>query len=82
MIQNKRKGVKDMKNLHMVTFSLLVVGGLNWGLMGLFGFNLVTALLGAWPAMVMLVYVLVGASAVYEAAMHMKFCKMCNMKGK
>lgn len=48
---------------------LLVVGGLNWGLVGLFGFDLVNAIFGAWPGLVRLVYVLVGASAVYSLTM-------------
>lgn len=66
-----------MKNLHMVTFTLLIVGGLNWGLMALFNFNLVSTVLGAWPMVEKLVYVLVGASAVYLAATHMGDCKAC-----
>ena len=69
-----------MKNLHMVTFALLVVGGLNWGLLALFNFNLVNTILGAWPTLEKLVYILVGASAVYIAATHMNECKTCAAK--
>lgn len=70
-----------MKMLHMVAFTLLIVGGLNWGLVGLFGLNLVTMLLGA-TGLENIVYILVGASAVYIAFGHMKECRMCSGKGK
>ena len=43
---------------------LLIVGGLNWGLVGLFGFNLVNTLLGSIPMAERAVYGLVGLSAV------------------
>ncbi len=66
-----------MKALHMVTFSLLVVGGLNWGLVGLFKFNLVETIFGMGSTLTMLVYILVGVSAVYIAATHMGDCKVC-----
>lgn len=46
---------------------LLLVGGLNWGLVGLFNFNLVTTIFGSVPFLVSLIYVLVGISAVYKA---------------
>lgn len=69
-----------MKMLHMVAFLLLVVGGLNWGLVGLFNYNLVESLLGGMAGASMLVYVLVGASAVYIGATHMGDCKVCSKK--
>lgn len=55
-----------MKNLNMIALVLVVVGGLNWGLVGLLNFNLVTTLLGA-GMLTNLVYDLVGLSAVYVA---------------
>lgn len=69
-----------MKNLHMVAFALLIVGGLNWSLVSLFNFNLVSIVLGAWPMLEKLVYILVGASAVYIGATHMNECKACAVK--
>jgi uncharacterized membrane protein YuzA (DUF378 family) len=65
-----------MKSLHMVTYILLVVGGLNWGLTAL-GYNLVEMLLGSWPTVEKLVYILVGLSAVYEVVTHKSNCKAC-----
>ena len=70
----------NMKWLHMVAFALLVVGGLNWGLVALFNVNLVETLLGAESTLTMVVYVLVGLSAVYIAATHMSDCKVCSKK--
>jgi len=69
-----------MKYLHYVAFVLLVVGGLNWGLWGLFQFNLVSALFGAGSALEMWVYILVGLSAVFIGVTHMNDCKICSKK--
>ena len=69
-----------MKLLHMVAFALLIVGGLNWGLVALLNLNLVTMVFGSMPSLVTLVYVLVGVSAVYLAATHMSDCKVCAKK--
>jgi len=64
----------------MVAFILLVVGGLNWGLVGLFSYNLVESILGTGSGLTMLVYVLVGVSALYIAFTHMGDCKVCSKK--
>jgi uncharacterized protein len=56
-----------MKALHIVTLALLAVGGLNWGLVGLFNFDLVAAILGEGSLLSRLVYVVVGICAVYQA---------------
>ncbi|RJQ13479.1 DUF378 domain-containing protein [Candidatus Parcubacteria bacterium] len=64
--------------MHKVTFLLLVIGGLNWLLVGLFGWD-ISAWFGGMGSMVSrVIYVLVGLSAVYELAMHKKLCKECN----
>lgn len=55
-----------MKKIDILAAVLLVVGGLNWGLYGLFHFNLVAALFGE-SMLATLVYTLVGAAAVYQA---------------
>ena len=65
-----------MKVLHYIAFILLVVGGLNWGLVGAFNWNLVMAILGT-GMVAKIVYILVGLSAVYIAATHPKDCKCC-----
>lgn len=58
-----------MKPLDVAALVLLVVGGLNWGLVGLFGFDLVAALLGSMSMLSRIVYSLVGVSAIYVGAM-------------
>jgi uncharacterized membrane protein YuzA (DUF378 family) len=55
-----------MKALNIMTLILVVVGGANWGLVGLFGFDLVAALFGTGSLLSRLVYILVGASAVWQ----------------
>ncbi len=56
-----------MKSLDIVFAVLLVVGGLNWGLVGLFDFDLVAGVLSPMSALSRVVYVLVGVAAVYQA---------------
>jgi uncharacterized membrane protein YuzA (DUF378 family) len=51
--------------LDWIALVLVVVGGLNWGLVGLFKFDLVEAILGAIPVLQRIVYVLVGLAAAY-----------------
>lgn len=67
-----------MKMLHMVSFMLLVVGGLNWGLAA-FNYNVVDMVLGVGSVASKIVYVLVALSAVYVAAMHKGDCKTCSV---
>ena len=57
-----------IKILHIVAYALVFVGGLNWGLVGLLDMNLVALLLGAWPTLEKLVYVLVGLSGVGKSS--------------
>ncbi len=57
-----------MRTLDVITTILLIIGGLNWGLVGLFEFDLVAALFGTLSWFTRLVYVLVGLSAIYQAA--------------
>ena len=63
-----------MKGLHAVTFLLLIIGGLNWLLVGLFDWG-VANLVG--DAIARIIYILVGLSAVYEIATHKQNCKLC-----
>jgi uncharacterized membrane protein YuzA (DUF378 family) len=55
-----------MRALNKVTLLLLIVGGLNWGLVGLFNFDLVAALFGEMSTLSRIVYAMVGASALYQ----------------
>ena len=52
--------------LNILTLILLAVGGLNWGLVGAFNFDLVAAIFGEMSLLSRLVYVVVGLSAIYQ----------------
>ena len=56
-----------MKYVTLVAFILLIVGGLNWGLIGFFGFDLVAMLFGPMSMLSRLVYDLVGISTIVVA---------------
>lgn len=68
-----------MKYLHMIAFTLLIVGGLNWLLVA-FGYNLVDMIFGGM-GLSMIIYILVGLSAIFEVVMHKKQCKVCASGG-
>lgn len=55
-----------MNALDWVAMVLLIVGGLNWGMVGLFNYDLVAALFGTQTPFSRVVYVLVGLSALYS----------------
>lgn len=55
-----------MSTLDWVAMALLVVGGINWGLIGLFSFDLVAAIFGTMSPLSRLIYTLVGLSALYS----------------
>ncbi|OHA17678.1 MAG: hypothetical protein A2664_03615 [Candidatus Taylorbacteria bacterium RIFCSPHIGHO2_01_FULL_46_22b] len=63
--------------LHTIAFILLIVGGLNWLLVGLFQWDIGSILGGMSSMLSRLVYILVGASAIYEIATHKSRCKNC-----
>ncbi|UCE67032.1 MAG: DUF378 domain-containing protein [Candidatus Zixiibacteriota bacterium] len=56
-----------MKIFDVLVAILLVIGGLNWGLVGLFSFDLVASILGDMTLLSRLIYIVVGVSAVYQA---------------
>lgn len=69
-----------MKELHMFTFTLVVIGALNWGLFGVLNLNLVNLLFGGYPSFEKAIYLLVGVSAIAEVIMHSTSCKWCAME--
>ncbi len=54
-----------MKIVNIIALVLIIVGGLNWGLIGLFDFNLVSAIFGVDSWFTNLVYILVGVAAIW-----------------
>jgi uncharacterized membrane protein YuzA (DUF378 family) len=51
--------------IDLIALLLVIVGGLNWGLIGLFNFNLVAAIFGTMSTLSRIVYILVGLAAIY-----------------
>lgn len=69
--------ISHNKWLHTAAFILLVIGGLNWLLQGLFERE-IGSLLGGMDALISrIIYILVGLSAIYEIATHGVHCKEC-----
>ncbi len=62
--------------VHLVSFVLMAVGGLNWLLVGALDINLVTMLLGSGVG-VKAVYILIGAATVLEVVTHKGRCDDC-----
>lgn len=67
-----------MKILHTVAFLLVIVGGLNWLLLALTGWEIGSLFGGMGAPLSKAVYVLVGLSAVYLVVTHKKDCRMCS----
>ncbi|MFH1325518.1 MAG: DUF378 domain-containing protein [archaeon] len=57
--------MKDMNVVDWVAFVLVIVGGVNWGLVGLLNMNVVNLLLGSVSILEKIVYDLVGLSALW-----------------
>jgi len=75
-----------MKSLHGISFVLVIIGGLNWGLVALGNWmggdwNVVRLLLGQWMTLENLVYLLVGVGAVVLLINHKQDCRHCNPGG-
>jgi uncharacterized membrane protein YuzA (DUF378 family) len=60
------EGTNTVKALNAVTLILVIVGGLNWGLVGAFNFDLVATIFGAGSMLSRIVYVLVGLAALWQ----------------
>jgi uncharacterized membrane protein YuzA (DUF378 family) len=61
--------------LDWVALVLVIVGGLNWGLVGVMDFDLVATIFGDMSTVSRAVYVLVGLSAIYLAIVSPKLAK-------
>ncbi len=59
--------MKNLSAIDMLVLALIIVGGLNWGLVGFFNFDLVATIFGPMSMLSRIVYGLVGVSALYQA---------------
>jgi len=61
--------------LGWIALVLVVVGGLNWALVGIFSFDLVAAIFGEMSALARVVYAVVGLAAIYILILAASTCK-------
>lgn len=61
-----------MRNLHALAYTLIIIGALNWGFVGFFGFDIVAGIFGYMSGMSRLIYSLVGLSAIVEIVLGMR----------
>ena len=54
-----------MRTLDVIACVILIIGGLNWGLIGFFDFNLISMIFGEMTALTRLIYCLIGLSGLY-----------------
>ncbi|WP_407307613.1 DUF378 domain-containing protein [Acinetobacter sp.] len=54
-----------LNTLDWIAYALTIIGGINWGLIGAFDFNLVAAIFGEMSMLSRIIYILVGLSALY-----------------
>lgn len=59
--------MKNLNALDWIALILVVVGGLNWGLVGIFGFDLVAWIFASISVVARIVYILVAVAAIYMA---------------
>ena len=64
-----------MKALKVIAIVLVIVGGLNWGLVGLFNYDLVATIFGTMSSLSRIVYDLVGLAAIYVAVISKSLLK-------
>jgi len=57
--------MKNLSVLDWIALILVIIGGLNWGLVGLFSFNLIDTIFGGVHIIARIIYILVGLAAIY-----------------
>lgn len=55
-----------MKTLDTIALILVIIGAINWGLIGIFNFNLVETIFGGFSVLSRIIYTLVGISGLYS----------------
>lgn len=67
--------MKNLTTLDWVAVIIAIVGALNWGLVGLFSFDLIGAIFGEMSALTRIIYVLAGLSGLYLLVNCGKLCR-------
>ena len=55
-----------MKSLDCITYTLMIIGALNWGFVGIFGVDAVAAFFGHMSGLSRVVYATIGVAALYD----------------
>lgn len=63
--KQKERGNKSMKVIDKIALVLIIIGAINWGLIGIFNFNLVAAIFGDMTVLSRIIYGLVGVSGLW-----------------
>lgn len=69
---------RGLGTLGCICLILVIIGGINWGLIGAFSFNVV-GLLGNWPALERIIYIVIGVAAIILIFLAIKCCR-CHSK--
>ena len=64
-IKITKKERKNMKVIDTIALILIIIGAINWGLIGLFNFNLVDTIFGTMSIISRIIYILVGISGLW-----------------
>ena len=64
-IKNIKKGNEKMKVIDKIALLLIIIGAINWGLIGIFDFNLVDTIFGTMSIVSRIIYALVGISGLW-----------------
>lgn len=73
---------KKKNFLDYLAFLLILIGALNWGLVGFFHFDLVATIFGSMSTLSRIVYAVVGLAAVYAIVRALSCCGKCPAKDK
>lgn len=71
------RSLLPMKALHVIAFILVIIGGLNWLLVGAIGWDVGQLFGGMEATLSRAIYVLVGLSAIWLAITHKAACRAC-----
>ncbi|RJQ85952.1 MAG: DUF378 domain-containing protein [Desulfobacteraceae bacterium] len=71
-----------MKIVDMIAATFLFIGGINWGLVGLFGFDLIASIFGSMSILSRIIYFFVAICAIYDAVMWNSIKKRWECRGE
>ena len=66
---NIRRKDGNMQVIQKIALALIIIGAINWGLIGLFDFNLVDTLFGTGSMLSKVIYILVGVAGIIDISL-------------